>query len=452
MVDIDNLDATLKRFATRLCLPLGDHATAGVPIQIASLEDFHPDRIVPQLELFSELRNVRQRLQDSSTFAAAAAEVQTWAGPVQAPAAPRETTAPAATGSTQPESDAATVERLLGRPKTQASASPLRNACVDLQSLLREAVAPHIVRGPDPRQAELVAAVDAAIADQLRRIVHHPDFQAMEAAWRGLDFLVHNLELDESLKLFVLDASREELAADLGSTDDLRSTALHRLLVQSTIETPGGEPWSLIVANHQFDRSTPDAAVLGRLAQLAAAAGAPVLAGAASTLVSEIDQASETTQGDREMWTALRQLPEAAYLGFSLPRFLLRLPYGRKTDPVHAFEFEEITDPASGVGYLWGNSALLCATMLGQSFTQSGWDLSPGDIGEVSGLPLHVYKDAEGSKMTPCAEMWLTDGQAEALLEAGFMPVMSILSRDAVRLPRFQSIRDPLCALAGRWA
>ena len=100
---------------------------------------------------------------------------------------------------------------------------------------------------------------------------------------------------------------------------------------------------------------------------------------------------------------------------------------------------------------LWGNSAFLCAYLLGEQFTQSGWGFTPGGGYDVGDLPTHTYKADGESCMTPCAEAWLTDRAADRILAAGYMPVLSIQGRDAVRVVRFQSLADPVKNLAGRW-
>src|SRR5208337_3099418 len=141
-----------------------------------------------------------------------------------------------------------------------------------------------------------------------------------------------------------------------------------------------------------------------------------------------------------EAWEALRRLPEASAVGLALPRFLLRLPYGKKTEPIESFDFEEMPDTPSHENYLWGNPAFVCALLLAQSFNQDGWDLRPGVISELDDLALHVYEENGESGLKPCAEALLTERTAERILEAGLMPLLSLKGKDRVRLMRFQSI------------
>jgi type VI secretion system protein ImpC len=215
----------------------------------------------------------------------------------------------------------------------------------------------------------------------------------------------------------------------------------------------------LIVGNYTFGAGREDAAQLGRLAKVASAAGAPFIAAASPRLVGcasfsttpEPREWKPQTAEDAEAWAALRGLPESSSVGLVLPRFLLRLPYGKETDPVESFNFEEIPDSPSHEDYLWGNSAFACAMLLAQSFSEHEWEMRPGEISEIDGLPLHTYHMDGDSELKPCAEALMTVDAADRIMEQGFMPVASLKGRDAARLVRFQSIASPLRALAGRW-
>jgi type VI secretion system protein ImpC len=309
-------------------------------------------------------------------------------------------------------------------------------------------------------QAQLLALVDGVMSQHMRAILHNPAFQAAEAAWRGLFFLIRRLETGADLQLYLLDISRAELANDLGAAEDLRATATYRKLVEQSVGTLGGQPWGILIGDYTFGPSRQDVELLGRLAKVASQAGAPFLA-AASPLVVGCESFAETpdphdwqertTPEEDEAWETLRRLPEAAYLGLALPRFLLRLPYGKETDPVEQFDFEEMPAAPGHEQYLWGNPAIGCAYLLAGAFSQYGWGFRPGAVLEIDGLPLHVSNDAGESRTQPCAEAWLTNRAAETILAKGPMPWLSVKGRDAVRLARFQSLASPGNPLAGRW-
>jgi type VI secretion system protein ImpC len=302
--------------------------------------------------------------------------------------------------------------------------------------------------------------IDRALSSQMRSLLHVPAFQALEAAWRAVFLLVRRLDTDSLLKLYLIDVSKPELAADLRSTEALLSTGLFRLLVDRSVSTPGAEPWALIVGNYTFGPTRQDASTLSRVAQVASAAGAPFLAGASPRAVG-CESFAETPYPeewkwraeaeDSAAWAALRQRPEAAYLGLALPRFLLRLPYGATTDPVESFSFEEMPESVAHEDYLWGNPAFACALLLAQSFSESGWQMRPGAHSELDGLPLHVYEKDGDSELKSCAEALLTERAAGKILENGLMPLVWLKGQDTVRLVRFQSMAEPLSALAGPW-
>jgi type VI secretion system protein ImpC len=330
-----------------------------------------------------------------------------------------------------------------------------------LHEFVKQTVEPYSVPKPHPRQAELTAKVDSAIGVLMRRILHHPDFQAVEAAWRGLHFLVSQLETDEDLKLYLVDISKAELTTELSRTDDISATGLYKLLVKQTAELGNEEPWAVLGGNFIFDRTPEDAALLSGLAKLSKALGAPFIAAAHPHLLG-CESLAETPDPDDwrlpnddpmtgEAWAALRKLPEAAFIGLALPRFLLRLPYGKETEPIERFDFEEMETTPRHEEYLWVNPSYACVFLLAQAFSQYGWNFRPGMIQEIAGLPLHVYKEQGESRVKPCAETVLTQRAAEAILDHRLMPLLSFVYQDNVRLARFQAIADPPSPLLGKW-
>jgi len=295
----------------------------------------------------------------------------------------------------------------------------------------------------------------------MRAVLHLPPFQALEAAWRSVWFLISRLESDAQLRLELIDVSKDELLADLLSSSELPLTGAYRLLVEQTVETPGAEPWAAIVGNYTFDSTSADAELLNRLARIAAAAGAPFLAAASPSLLGCKSLAATPDPRDWKLtedtetvlaWRALRELPEASYLGLALPRFLLRLPYGQQTHAVEGFNFEEMSSPPEHDRYLWGNPAFACALLLAEAFSAEGWSMRPGIYRDIGGLPLHTYSEGGETRAKPCAEALLTERAIEAILDKGIMPLVSLKGQDSVRLVRFQSLADPPAPLAGPWA
>jgi type VI secretion system protein ImpC len=459
-IDRDNFEEVLGKFGVELQLPIGRDGSS-LPFRFAELDDFHPDRLFEQSEMFRRLRELRLRLQDPATFAAAAEELGIRAGGT-APEEPKP--APPVRPPAFPDGEQAAagslLDQMLAQTEARGPAKGPSRAPDEMQEFLRRVTEPHLVQATDPRQAEVLAMIDRAIGSPLRALLHVPDFQALEAAWRAVFLLVRRMETDSQLKLYLLDVTKEELAADLGPASDLRATGTYRLLVEKTVETPGAEPWALLAGNYTLGPGREDAELLGRLAKIASAAGAPFVAAASPWLVGcesfgeQPDPAewrAEQKPEDAAAWAALRGLAEASSVGLALPRFVLRLPYGKKTDSIETFEFEEMTGAPSHEDYLWGNPAFACALLLAESFSDAGWELRPGMHAQIDGLPLHVFERGGEAEAKPCAEALLTETAAERILERGVMALVSLKEQDAVRLLRFQSIAEPLRALAGRW-
>jgi len=459
LVDRDNFDEVLAKISPEIHLQLGGTDSA-VSLQFSELDEFHPDRLFERAPLFQRLQAIRARLQDPASFAAAVEELGLGSSP-PAPAKPHASEPPPSVASAVPRVAAGNLlDQMIEQTETQDSGGRPRRAPDELRDFVRRVTEPHLIAAADPRRTEVVEAIDRAISAQMRAVLRAPDFQALEATWRAVFLLVRRIETDSQLRLYLIDISREELAADLETSSDLRATGIYRRLVEKSVGTPGAEPWALIAGNYAFGPERKDAELLGRFAKIAAAAGAAFLAAASPRLLGCISLAATPEPRDwkppqdadgASAWAALRRLPEATAIGLALPRFLLRLPYGRKTDPIESFDFEEMPDTPSHENYLWGNPAFVCALLLAQSFSEYGWDLRPGVISQLDGLPLHIYEQNGESALQPCGEALLTENAAEHILERGLMPLVSFKGKDTVRLVRFQSIAEPLRALAGRW-
>ena len=401
-VDRDNFDQVMGLIAPQLRLG-GDGA-----VEFRDLDDFHPDNLFQRIAAFQKLRDLRRRLADSSTFRAAAEEI---AGPAPAAAAAAPDVA---------RLSGADLLRMMTGEAAPADPPPARESAWN--QMLREMTKGYTSSGPDPRQAEWVARTDATIASEMRSLMHHPRFQSLEAAWRGLHFLVRRVETGENLKIYLLDLPHAELSA--GGLGDLG-----RALDQ--------EPWSVVAGLYYFGAQEEE--LLARIAGMAQDAGAPFLAGLAPEMV-----------GLSDAFESLRASLKAQWVGLALPRFLLRLPYGEATLETESFAFEEMPTPPEHERYLWGHPALVCACLLADAFERDGWQMRPGG-GDIEGLPAHVYQSDGESELKPCAEILLTDAASEILVERGFMPLASLKGTDRVRLLLFQSLAKPNAPLAGRW-
>ena len=427
-------------------LPAADASGAAIEARFESMDDFHPDQLIRRSASLASLARTRERLRNPGTAASAVAEAQ------QFLAAPPQSTAFAAPCDMAGESIQETMSRLLGgsAPLATSVNKPAAGG-IDLNALLKSIVAPSVVPGATPEQAAALSAVELELAARLRAILHHPHFQAVEALWCGLDLLVRSYGGEESIKLFVLDVSKEELMAEVRAQENLRQSALCRAL---------GEPgWTVIIGAFTFDDTLEEIETLGRLAKISSMPGAAFVAGAGShfigcdSLVSQPDPADWTRRMTTEggaAWAALRALPEARHLGLVLPRVLLRQPYGKASDPIDTFLFEEMASGAIHESFLWGNGAFVAAHSLADQFCAEGWEMTASGPGELDDLAVFKFVEDGETKVKPCAEVWLSERTGERILELGLMPLLSIKGRGAVRLAGLQSVAQPATALSIR--
>jgi type VI secretion system protein ImpC len=456
VVDRDNLDQVIAKLDVELHLRAGDNNSRSV-VRFRELEDFHPDRLYQRLELFQALRDLRSRLSDPSRFASASEELRGWSaarGEEPLKKTPEKKPSP------PPANPEQLLEQILGGAPVESSSGDSFGSG-DWQSYLRRIVEPHLAPKIDySKQTQVVGLLDDVIGRNMRALLHYPPFQALESAWRSVDFVVRRVETDADLKLYLLDVTKSELLKDLEVVDNLHDSGLYRLLVESVIGVPGAVPWGLLLGHFTFGQNREEAEFLGRLAKICAKAGAPFVAGASSQLlgVDSLAQTPDPRSWDPERdpegnaaWQALRRLPETSFLGLVLPRFLLRLPYGEDTNSTEQFEFEETAEGFGHESYLWGNPACVCGCLLAEAYARYGWGMRLGIFQDVEGLPLHSFEDRGEKEVKPCAEVLLTERALEPILEKGLMPLLSFQERDAVRLANFQSLAQPARALAGRW-
>lgn len=380
-VDIDSIAKLMSAIEPQCSTSTGD-------IRFASLDDFHPDALYERLNLFANLREQRTR--------------------------------PAPSGEDSP------LGALLGGKPAISTGAPASKP-EGIHALIEQVIAPHIVPDTTAQDRAWKNAVDTAITDQMRQLLHDPEFQSLEANWRGADWLVSNLDCDGPLQMFVLDVSREELHADLAGPT--RNSALW-----AAMSADGN--WSSLITLFEFDGSDADVSVLASLGAIASHVGGPVIASAEAALWTA------TEEDEPDAWQLLRNSEVAPWIGLVAPRLLMRRPYGKRSDPVSAFPFEEFTGRAEPGHYLWAPGPLGFALLLGRSFLQEeAWTFALGDERELDDLPMATREDAHGdTELVPCAETFLSDTQAEALDARGLMVLLSHRHRSTALLHRFRSI------------
>jgi type VI secretion system protein ImpC len=343
------------------------------------------------------------------------------------------------------------------RPKSDQAKTAVETA---VKTLAEQALANTALISDDALRSiqSIIAEIDKKLTQQVNEILHHPDFQQLESAWRGLHYLVNNTETDEMLKIRVMNISKKDMHKTLrkfkGTAWD--QSPIFKKLYEEEFGQLGGQPYGSLVADYYFDHSPPDVELLGEMAKIAAAAHAPLITGANPTLFqmdswSELANPRDLTKifqtPEYAAWTSLRESEDSKYVGLAMPRFLGRLPYGAKTDPVEAFAFEEDTDGSDHSKYGWVNAAYGMAVNINRSFKEYGWCSRIRGVesgGSVQNLPSHTFPTDDGGIDQKCpTEIAISDRREAELAKNGMMPLIHRKNTDVAAFIGAQSLHKP---------
>ena len=304
----------------------------------------------------------------------------------------------------------------------------------------------------------IIAEIDGKLSEQINVILHNEDFQKLEGAWRGLHYLVNNTETDERLKIRVMNITKTELGKTLkrykGTAWD--QSPLFKRIYEEEYGQFGGEPFGALVGDYSFDHSPPDVELLGEISKISASAHAPFIAGAAPALLQmdswqELANPRDLTKifstPEYAGWRSLRESEDSRYLALAMPRFLARIPYGARTNPVEEFDFEEDTGAADHSRYTWANAAYAMAVNINRSFKEYGWCSRIRGIesgGAVEGLPVHSFPTDDGGIDMKCpTEIAISDRREAELAKNGFMPLVHRKNSDFAAFIGAQSLHKP---------
>ncbi|MEB4591267.1 type VI secretion system contractile sheath large subunit [Candidatus Thiothrix sp. Deng01] len=305
----------------------------------------------------------------------------------------------------------------------------------------------------------LIAEIDQRMTEQVNLILHHENFQKLESSWRGLHYLVNNTETDEMLKIRVLNISKQDLHKSLkkfkGTAWD--QSPLFKKIYNEEYSQFGGEPYGCLVGDYYFDHSPPDVELLGEIAQISAAAHAPFITAPSPTLLNmdswqELSNPRDLTKifqtPEYAAWRSLRDAEDSRYIGLAMPRFLGRLPYGAKTNPVEAFAFEEAVEGAQHNRYCWVNAAYAMARNINLAFKLYGWCSRIRGVesgGAVEGLPTHTFPTDDGGVDMKCpTEIAIDDRREAELAKNGMMPLLHKKNSDFAAFIGAQSLQKPV--------
>jgi type VI secretion system protein ImpC len=278
---------------------------------------------------------------------------------------------------------------------------------------------------------QMIADIDAKLSAQVDEILHDPKYQELESTWRGLKFLIDRTNFDEMNKVEFLSVSKQELEDDFESAPTLRSSRLCRLVFEEEYGTFGGEPIGAMIGNYTFNPSTPDMALLRRIANVASQAHAPFIAAAGPQFFGMesfegLPTRNSVKTSAHKKWQSFRESENANYVGLTMPRFMLRLPYDPVENPARSFLYQEqVTD--NHEKYLWGNASFAFATRLTESFAKYRWCpniIGPRAGGAVEDLPLHSYEALGALETKPPTEISLSETRELELSKEGFIPLV----------------------------
>ena len=289
-----------------------------------------------------------------------------------------------------------------------------------------------------------IAQIDDLIVKQLNEVLHHPDFQKLEGSWRGLNYLVMKTETGVMLKLRLLNITQNELLKDLEKAVEFDQSAIFKKVYEEEYGTHGGFPYSCLMGDFEFTRHPQDFKLLEKISEVAAAAHAPFI-GAAHPKLFDLDSYTDLgvprdlakTFESLELikWKSFRDTEDSRYVTLTLPRILMRLPYGMDTVPVEEFvSFEEDVDGKDHERYLWGNSAYAMAERITNAFALYKWCGAIRGVeggGKVDGLPTHTFKTTDGDIALKCpTEVAITDRREKEISDQGMISLVHCKGTD----------------------
>ena len=301
---------------------------------------------------------------------------------------------------------------------------------------------------------QMLAEIDRKLSQQIDEILHHPDVQKLESAWRGLKFVVDRTDFRQNIKIEVLSATKNDLLTDFEDSPEIAKSGLYRHVYSAEFGQFGGQPVASIVANFEFGPGTQDIKLMQDLSAVGAMSHAPIIASAGPQMfgvekyedIANLKDLQSLLEGPKyAKWNSFRTSEDARYLGLTVPRFLLRVPYGADTVPVKAFNYEESSKGQTD-NYLWGNAAFSFATRLTDSFAKYRWCpniIGPQSGGAVENLPVHTFESMGQLQSKIPTEVLISDRREYELAEQGFIALTMRKGSDNAAFFSANSVQKP---------
>ncbi len=342
------------------------------------------------------------------------------------------------------------------KPKSDEAKNRVEDAVRTLasQALEGTAIMPGDVIGTIEK---MKAALDRKLTEQINLVIHHPDYQALESAWRGLQYTVFNTETSTDLKIKVMNVSKDELRKMFSSYRGAAwdQSPLFKRVYEAEFGQLGGQPYGALMGDYYFSQVPTDVEVLEGMAKVSSAAHAPFISGTAPALFG-MDSWTELTKPrdlakifdtpEYAAWRSLRAKDDSRYLALTMPRVLARQPYGAKGEPVGEFAFEEDTG-GDHDKYAWMNASVAMAVRITAAFKEFGWCTRIRGVqsgGTVEGLPTAMFPTDEGDTAVKCpTEVAISDRREGELSAAGLISLIHRKNTDQATFIGAQTLHMP---------
>lgn len=299
--------------------------------------------------------------------------------------------------------------------------------------------------------------IDALLGKQLDLILHNDDFRKLEGSWRGLNYLVMNTETSNNLKIRLFNLSKQELADDLEKAVEFDQSHLFKMVYEEEYGTFGGSPYSCLLADYEFNSSPADMAIASKLSNVAAAAFAPVITAPDPRMFNldgyyQLGQPRDLSKIfdslDKIKWKSFRETDDSRYLVMTLPRVLIREPYGPDTNPVEGLNYTESVDGTTQSTFVWSNPCYMLGQRITNAFSLYGWTAAIRGVeggGLVEDLPTYTFHTTDGDIALKCpTEIAITDRREKELSDLGFLALCHCKGTDKAAFFGAQSAQKPM--------
>jgi type VI secretion system ImpC/EvpB family protein len=309
-----------------------------------------------------------------------------------------------------------------------------------------------------------IAALDALIGAQVDAILHHARLRRFEGSWRGLRWLVAGLDPASRVKVKVLNVSWPDLCRDLERAAEFDQSQLFRKVYEEEFGMPGGEPYGLLIVDHEIRHRpaaaapTDDVTALAQLSAVAAAAFAPTVLAASPALLQveefadlamAVDVSDPFRIAEFARWRGLSSREDMRFIGVTLPRVLARPPWEDDPGRADGFRYAEYAPDISS--RVWMTAGYSFAAVVARAFLNHAW---PANIrgsetdfvgaGLVTDLPIEPFRtDPDNVWIRLPLDLVLSDRQEAALVETGLMPLSALPYGEEAVFSAVRSLQAP---------